>query len=56
MKSLKSSSVDVGGAGVGVGSGPSVGTGDPRVNELDKLSSLGLELARILPSVGAAGG
>ena len=56
MKSLKSSSVDAGGAGAGVGSGPSVGAGDPRVNELDKLSSLGVELARVLSSMGTAGG
>ena len=53
-ESLKSSSVDVGGAGAGVGFGPSVGAGDPRVNELDKLSSMGVELARVLPSMGAA--
>ena len=56
MKSLNNSSVDVGGAGAGVGSrldigsGPSVGAGDPGVNELDKLAALGV------PSVGGAGG
>ena len=56
MKSLKSSSEELGEAGAGVGSRPSVGAGDLRVIELDKLSSLGVELARVLPSVGAAGG
>ena len=55
MKSLKSSLVDAGGAGAGMCSEPLVGAGDPRVNELDKLSSLGVELARVLPSVGVAG-
>ena len=55
MKSLKSSSVDAGGAGAGVGSGPSVGAGNAQVNELDKLSLLRVELARVLPSVRAAG-
>ena len=56
MKSFKSSLVDVSGAGVGVGSGLSVGAGDLRVNELDKLFSLGVELARVLPSGRVAGG
>ena len=56
MKSLKSSLVDAGEAGAGVDFGRSVGAGDPRVNELDTLFLLGVELARVLPSVGAAGG
>ena len=48
--------MDAGEAGAGVGSGSSIGAGDPQVNELDKLSSLGVELACVLPSVRAAGG
>ena len=56
MKSLNNFSVDAGGAGAGEGSGPgvgcrpSVGAEDSRVNELDKLATLGV------PSVGGAGG
>ena len=55
MKSLNSSLVDAGRAGAGVSSGPdigsglSVGAGDPRVNELDELALLGIL------SVGRAG-
>ena len=56
MKILKSSSVDAGGVGAGVGSGPSVGAEDRKVNELDKLFSLRVELACVLPSVGAVEG
>ena len=47
MKSLKSSLVDAGEVGAGVGSRVLLSAGDQRVNELDKLSLLGVELARI---------
>ena len=57
MKSLNSSSVDAGGAGAGVGSGPSVGVSESRVNdELSEPASLGVTLSSAGPSVGGAGG
>ena len=43
-------------AGKKVGSGLIMGAGDPQVNELDKLSLLGVELVRVLLSMRAAGG
>lgn len=52
--------MDTGGAGVGLGSEPGVGSRvlvgaeDPRVNKLDKLALLGVALAYVLPSVGGA--
>ena len=39
-------------SGPGVGCGPSVDAGDPRLNELNELALL----ARVEPSVGGAGG
>ena len=56
MKSLKSSPVDAGEADAGVGSGPSMGAVDSRFNDLDKLSLLGVKLARVLPVVGVEEG
>ena len=42
MKSLNNCSVNGDKAGARVGSRPSVGAGDPRVNEFDKLAVYGL--------------